>query len=267
MNLADKSGKILLAHYVYWYGKPNTTHAMNRYVSTDPDVIGDQLSSIQNLGIQGIIALTYGAKASPFIHQAVMEACRQCSERKMLFALCFDPWTVKDLVTGNLLPSPQREQAYIAALAHPDTQTMLNSRCYLPERYVLDFSTGANLAVVAAGAGVGNITFLAKHIGFSWPEKTNTMAVLKSDNANPGMKIPGLCPQFNNGAPSDRNKDIQDLNQPCTVLESQAGNFWWDQVALLPASAKYAQVITANDYTEGTVLEPFASMCWGRIGK
>jgi hypothetical protein len=39
----------------------------------------------------------------------------------MPFALCMDPWSVKD-ANGNLLPSPAKEAAMIAALQSQDMQ-------------------------------------------------------------------------------------------------------------------------------------------------
>lgn len=56
----------------------------------------------------------------------------------MPFALCMDPWSVKD-VTGNLLASPAKEAAMIAALVSTDMQFMLNSGTYLAGKPVLDF--------------------------------------------------------------------------------------------------------------------------------
>jgi hypothetical protein len=49
-----------------------------------------------------------------------------------------DPWSLKD-VTGNLLASPAKEAAMIAALVSTDMQFMLNSGTYLAGKPVLDF--------------------------------------------------------------------------------------------------------------------------------
>lgn len=257
MNLQDKLGKIVLAHALYWYGQPGDTSTMHRYVSTDPNVIADQISAMQNLGIGGILALTFGPTVNPFIHQTVMEACRQCGERGMLFGLVLDPWVAK--------ASTDKTAAVIASLQHPDMQTMLSSRGYLPERYVLDFGTGADSVRVMNA--VPGMSMLNLGTGFSWPSfsSSSALATLARQNALPTMKIPGVCPRFNDGYPGDRNKSVWGGN--VRVLESQAGNFFWDQVALAPKTSKYVQLITWNDYFEDTAIEPSASMLWGRIGK
>lgn len=243
MNLAAKLGKIPLAHVVNFYGKSGDT-IMTRYKSNDPVVIDQQLRAIQSVGIQGMISLTYGA-ASLFVQSAVVEQSKQCTDKGMFFALCMDPW-----VTTN---QPDKTAAVIAYLKQADTQAVLNAPSYLPEKYVLDFETKADPGKVMAATGV---KILSKNSGFWWPNFPK--------DGSQNVTIPGLCPCFNDGTPGSMGLSWQ--GGPTRLKETDAGNYWWDQVAALPSS-KYVQVITWNDYHERTVLEPFASMLWGRIGK
>src|ERR1700704_3409294 len=123
--------KSILFHVVLWHGKDGAS--LTGYDSRSPNVIGDQLSAMAVLASAlrapkfGVIMLTYGPSASLFIHTACMEMARQCNSRRIPFALCYDPWAVKDS-NGRMLQSPAKENAMIAALRHPDTQWMINSR-------------------------------------------------------------------------------------------------------------------------------------------
>jgi hypothetical protein len=248
MNLSDHfPGKTLLAHVVYWYGKPNTTHNMNRYVSTDLKIIADQNLAMQALGIKGLFALTYGA-ASSFVQQAVIAANAQCNLDGQLFGLCIDPWAVRN--------STDKTAAVIAYLKQADTQKMLNSKSYLPEHYVLDFNTKAD--PVKIHAALPGIKMLSKNSGFWWPN-------FPSDSSQSGVTIGGVCPCFNDGVIG--NMGVSWQGGPTRFKESDGGNYWWDQASLIPPAVTYVQIITWNDYQERTVIEPMASMLWGRIGK
>src|SRR6476660_6179072 len=61
----------------------------------------------------------------------------------MPFALCFDPWAVKNN-DGSMPDKATCNNKMIEALKHPDTQAILNLPCYLPGKPVLDFSIGAD---------------------------------------------------------------------------------------------------------------------------
>lgn len=244
-----------LAHYVYFYGKDKSPSPMTRYLSNDRNVIGDQLTQLEIMGIAGLIALTYGPLTSSFIHQSTMIASQESADRDLLFALCFDPWTVRGL--------PDPTAALIAAINHPDTQMMLNARSYVPEHYILDFNTGADKAKVEAA--IPGIKVLQKSIHFAWPnfqkgktgdQGTFVLSDLKRQFNLATMLIPCVCPQFNDGAIDNPAVQAWDKTQPVRIAESQGGNFSLDQVDAIPATANYLQHVTANDYFERTVMEP-----------
>jgi hypothetical protein len=112
-----------------------------------------------------VIQLSYGLE-SPFILESALETCNQCNALGMPFALCMDPWSVKD-VTGNLLESGAKEMAMVAALLSQDMQFMIGSGTYLPGKPVLDFSTTVNPAAILAA--VPGITWLVDGPDFDWP--------------------------------------------------------------------------------------------------
>jgi hypothetical protein len=238
-TLREILGKPVLFHVVYWHGKDGTP-SLTGYSSNDPNVIGDQLSAMQNLGGEGcgVVALTYGPTVSPWIHGAVMEACRQANERQMPFCLCFDPWTVKT--------APDKTAAMIAALKHPDTQTMLNSRSYLNGRPVLDFNTGANKTVVLSA--VPGIDFWQIQQDYDWvqiPPVANK------------TQLPCVYLQFDDGTGPDRNKSVWDQTKPARIIPPLAGATF-NQIKL--SAGNYVQFATWNDISEGTDIEKFASM-------
>jgi hypothetical protein len=248
----------LLAHVMGWFGEPGHAHRMTRYASNDPYVVERQLSAMKAVGIDGVI-LTWQGLTNAFLHQSAVEMCYQAAHCGMLFGLLLDPWICKS--------AANKEQAILDSLNSPSTQRMLSSSAYLPERYVLDFDTGADFTKIAAARP--DLVFLKRHVGYSWPEITNTLATLKNDNANPAMKIPGICMGFNDGGfvkadgTRDYGKSVWDSSVPTRVIDAQAGNTYFDQLAVTPVSAPYIAIVTWNDHDEQTGIEQFASTISG----
>jgi hypothetical protein len=114
-TLRQSLGIPVLWHRVGWHGK-STSPNLAGYDSRDPKVITHQLQAMLDLGGDGagVIHLHYGLN-SPFINESALETCNQANVLGMPFALCMDPWSVKD-ANGNLLPSPAKE----AAPEHPE---------------------------------------------------------------------------------------------------------------------------------------------------
>lgn len=259
-----KIPKLLLFHWVPFPGKDNVS--IPGYTVADPNVIGWQLTAMQKLGEQlgatsvGAVALTYGPTVSTFIHSASMEMCDQCNERAMPFALCFDPWTVKE--------SSDKDSAMITALKNPDIQSMLNSPMYLPGKPVLDFSTGCDAKTVLAG--VSGIQYWMEQVDYAWPKAygannvPNTisqgLASLSSQHANPACRLPCVYRAFDNRNPSDPEHSIWDPTLlACTWCDAGTGtSLFAETIATVPTSATMVQVATWCDFAEGTAVEPAA---------
>lgn len=252
-TLYDLLGKPVLFHVVFFYGKSGPS--ITGYLSNDSNTIGDQLSAMQNLGGEGcgVIGLTYGPTVSSFIHESAMEMCFQCAERDMPFALCYDPWTVKG-ATGKTA-----DEAMIAALQHPDTQAMMNSRTYISSingiagKLVLDFNTGADASVVQTS--IPGLTYWMQSKDYSWPQIPGP--------TNNNTKLPCLTRQFDDGTGPNRNMSVWNQAAPVRLLPSLSGGYWWGLEASAYTNAEYIQVVTWNDYYEQTQVEDFASMLWG----
>jgi hypothetical protein len=226
----------ILAHTMLWFGDGHT-HKDSGYKSGNRNTIWAQLSLMKSVGIAGVI-VTWMGLANPYIHAAAQEMCWQCERLGLLFCLLMDP---------HIGGYPA------ASLNSFETIAMLNSPAYVPQKYVLDFATGNDLALL--GKQFPNLKFLAKHTGFSWPEKAsgglsaaeNSLATMKRDA---GCPIPGLCLQFNGGWPP----------AAATIIDPLGGQFFKAQVNMIPNTAEYGGLITWNDYDEGTALESFFAM-------
>lgn len=241
-----------LAHVMGWFGEgdPVKVHRVSRYVSNVPSVIASQLNMMQECGIDGIIVTWQGPTVNAFLHDATIKLWEGCMERQMLFALLLDPWIAKQQTNPT--------QAVITALESVDCQRMLNSPAYLPEGFVIEFdlanSAGVNVANVQSA--VSSTPLLSWHTGFSWPnlspdpaEPTSSISTLKSDNANPAMKIAGVNVMFNDGGSplpigavasnflGQRNY-AQSVWGPgvgaTRVIDHQGGNWFYDQLAVTP---------------------------------
>lgn len=289
MNLKRSIGKSipgwsgsLLAHMMAWFGEPNKVHRQNRYASNDPKVIGTQLDAMQAQGIDGICLTVQGQTVNPFLHDATIKIWEACMERRMLFSFVLDPWIAENQ------PSPT--QAVIAALQSTDYQRILDSPAYLPERFVLEFDLAhmAGVSIAAVQAAFPNVPILSWHSGFSWPtlpvnssSPADSLASMRADNAKASMKVAGVNVMFNDagepmplGVTSANFRGQRDYSQSvwgggsAKVIDHQAGNWFYDQLAVTPATVPYIALVTWNDHDEGTGIEHVVAALNGtRIGR
>ena len=266
-TLFDILKKPVLFHLVLYQGKNGIATSPTAYLSNDPDVIGDQLSAMQNLGGPGcgVIGLTYGPTVSSFINSAE-EVCAQCAEREMPFALCYDPWVVKN-PDGSMPTVAIATQKMIAALENPITQAMMDSKTYISSingisgKLVLDFGTTATPSAVTAA--MKGTTYWQNSVDYAWP--------LIADNNGPApvnnttAKLPCVCRAFNDGTGPNRNVSIWTPTKPARIIPANAGSYFWSLANAMNPAAEYAQVVTWNDVLEGTDIESFAAILYGKI--
>lgn len=277
MNLKDvitqnsqQSAFHLMAHMMVWFGDGHV-HRVNRYVSTDKNLISRQLDLYKSAGFDGVIVTWQGPQAK-FTHQATMEVCNRCIQKDMLFVLLLDP-----AVASN---GPTREASVSAAMSDAGFQEMILSPAYIPENYVLDFSTGADYTKVIIPSG---INILMNQSGFGWPnayngDNTRTLNELKGTHAKTTMKIPCVCFQFNDaGFPipagvssssftgtRDYGSSVWTSGKAPRAIDHQAGNFFLDTIGTLATQPyPYIALVTANDHDEGTGVEQWIAACNG----
>lgn len=262
----------LAAHHV-GYLADGKVHRAVPYVATNPKVIAQKLALMQSDGVDIVIETWQGPWAASCNLDAIL-TCALCADLGMQFCLLLDPWCAKLNSKGQ---SNDYTNNVIAALQYPSTQAMLNASSYLPEKYVLDFTTGADLAVL--GKAFPTLRFLEQNNGFSWiaippasitdsPLK-NAWAVsnLKAQHANPAMKIASFCDSFNDsgqplpvGVPTqaafdaaggNRNWDVGVWgNVPARVLESFEGQFAQQQLATINPATPIVAILTWDDPDE-----------------
>ena len=254
----------LLAHYMGWFGEPDKTHKVTRYNSTDPATVQAIVAACKLCGIDGFVATWLGL-TSDFVHRATLLLCQECEANSMWLALLLDPWAAK-------FPGKSKEQSLIDALTAPTTQQILNSKAYIPEKAILDFSTGADFSKVMPHVPGFQVWFRHKH--YSWPETSNTFAVLRQDNANPAMKMPGVCANFFDGGfihkagERNWNRSVWNDAVDTRIIPDEGGNAYLDTVALVPKNVPYVGLVSLNDHDEQTAMLPMLSMFTGiRFGK
>jgi hypothetical protein len=147
---------------------------------------------------------------------------------------------------------------------------MLNATSYCPEKYILDFNSGADLGALAKT--FPQYKFLAQGQGFSWisvptiadSAARNASAVgnLKSQHANPAMKVASFCASFNDagmplpaGVQSQAQMTGRDYSQsvwggPARILDSFAGQFTQQQLATINPATPIVAIVSWADYDE-----------------
>lgn len=260
---------LLLAHWMPWFG--GTKHRDVGYQSWKPWVVGQQLKAMQNEGVEGVIATWNGDTVDPQAHAATVEMCYQCEGRGMKFALLLNPPMVQYRADKTVTPN----QEVMNRLLTTDAYYILHSTAYW-KNYVLEFSLSTQgVDVAALQKSMSGIAFLSKHTGFTWPEKAggtltasaNTLATQKKDYAGGTVKAAGIAQEFCDGNPANLNQSVWDATKPVTVIPSQAGDFWYQQLDQIPKDVEALAIVTWNDYEEGTQIEPSAAIRAGiRIG-
>lgn len=260
----------LAAHHVCYLGDGHV-HRGVPYVATNPKVIAQKLTLMQDCGIDLIIGTWQGPWAAS-CHLDATLTCAMCAEFGMQFALLLDPWCAKLSPTGaTTAPSTAN---VIAALEYPSTVAMLESSSYIPEKYILDFNTGADLP--ALGKQFSAYKFLPMNAGFSWISisaitdsvKRNAAAVanLKTQHANPAMKIASFCTSFDDSgmplpagvqtqvafeaAGGQRDNTQSVWGGPARILDGFEGEFMEQQIATIPATVPIVAILTWDDVDE-----------------
>jgi hypothetical protein len=164
----------------------------------------------------------------------------------MLFALCVDPWamgTSKAAITQD-----QKNTKWTALLGL--AAKYFKSPAYLPEKYIIDFATGADIPTVIRQNPGFQILQTYKEV--AWPKVSanlDSKANLIQQNAT--AVIPGIMHSFSDYDPKTPANSIWGAT-PARKIDGQDGQLELDVVKSLPPTAQYAQDITWNDYFERT---------------
>jgi len=249
-----------------WFGDGNT-HRVS-YDSSSPNTIATQIQLMLSVGIEGII-VTWQGPSTRFSHQVTLQLATEVRALGMVFGILLDPHVAAGGGT--------KEANVSAALADPGFLAMWNNPAYLAEKYILDYSTGADFTKVTLPPGA---IVLANQKGFGWPnayngDNTRTLAELKSTNTA-GMKIPAITAGFiDAGQPTPlgvkpsaftgtRNYGVNVWGSgPPRAIDHQAGALWLSTIDVLPPGCPYAGLVTWNDHDEGTGFEQWIAVLNG----
>lgn len=252
------AGKLAVHHVGYL--SDGHVHRGVPYNNVDPKVIKQKLELMQSIGVDTVITTWQGPWAVN-CHEDAMLTCEFCEEFGMTFALLLDPGGMQKWQSG--LTQTQITANVQAALSDPGAQAMVNSDAYVSEKYVLDFNTGASLVQLEADFP---LNFIEQNVGFSWPMIPWNQSGYAAMNALATMKIPGICAYFNDagqplpvgvstqaawvaaGSQRDYSKSV--WGGPARVLDHQGGQFLFNQLGTIQASAPYIAVVTWDDYDE-----------------
>jgi len=246
-------------------GMPYTTNA------NDPKVIQKRVQLMKDFGFDVLID-TYQGPWSSSCQTDIILTAEECGKQGMEFALLLDPGGMKKWTSAT----PAQITANVeAALSEADTTAILRSSTYVPEGYVLDFNTGADL--VALAAKFPTLKFLKQGAGFSWPtidatitdsslRNAASVASLKSQHTNAAMEVASFCLSFDDsgqaqpvgvstvaawkaaGAKQDFTSSA--WGGPARRLESFGGMFAQQQLATISATVPMIALVTITDYNE-----------------
>ena len=260
----------LAAHDIAYNGDGHVHRAIP-YDPINPAVAIQKAKLMQSDGIDVCICTWQGPWATA-CNAAAMNMCAACKQVGLQFALLLDPGGMQKWQPGQ--SQAQVTLNVTSALNAPTTQAMLNASSYVPEKYILDFNTSANLNLLAKAFPSYN--FLAQGSGFSWisiPTITDStqrnaaaVANLKSQHANPAMRVASVCFSFNDSgqplpvgvqsqAQFDAAGGVRNLTNsvwggPARILDSFAGQFGLQQIATINSATPIIAVVSWSDYDE-----------------
>ena len=274
--------KILLAHMMPWYetpavrghwgfhwsgGKPphdpekldenglpdirSHFHPLiGLYDSTDPNVIECQLLQMKIAGINGVIADWYGIASIndfPSIHEATGALFKSVGKQNMKFAVCYEDRTIESLVKKGAIQETDIP-AHLKQMA-----TWLNTEWFPAPQYFRFNGRPAFFALHHLWKSVG------ADGGFSWvhtepfkgePPTEEVIQKLKDTHSfrsnDPLKSIPSAYPGY---------KDIYEKS--LLSLDRRDGRTMRETIrAAMEGPWPVIQLVTWNDYGEGTVIEP-----------
>ncbi len=260
----------LFAHHIGYNGN-NHVHRNIPYNANDPAMTVKVLQLLQDAGCDGVIETWQGPWSGSCDVDANLVSSL-CTKMGMQFALLLDPGGMQKWVSNPTTAATTAN--VVAALNAPTTQAMLNAISYVPEKWILDFNTKADLTSLSTT--FPKLKFLAMGKGFSWisiPPITESKARnaasvsnLKAQHVNPLMQVASVCFSFDDsGQPLPVGVQTQtafdsaggkrDLANsvwggPARILESFAGQFGLQQLATIPSTVPAIAIITATDFDE-----------------
>lgn len=247
------------------------------YDSTDPDVLECQLLQMKIAGIDGVIADWYGIGPSadyPPIHQATRAMFEAAGRNDMKFAVCFEDRSIAYMEELKVL-KPEQVSDHLTETMQWMQQNWFTKSQYLRvggrplllnfgPMHVRDAATwSAVLGSVPDRPAFYGLHHLWRNVGadggFMWvnqsvwegyPDEGTIRQRLQMEydhaSKDPAKLIVSAYPGF---------KDVYAQSHP--VLEHREGKTMEESLRVcMSSSSDMVQLITWNDYGEGTMIEP-----------
>jgi len=257
-------GTRVLAAMVAWFGSPK--HASIGYRSDDPAQVERQLEAMQALGISGATVAWYGARDQDLSGKTAGIVLHQAEH--------LQNFSVAIRVEDSMLKWFHKDQSPTAGLIEElqfASQNFLNSPAYLRVggRPVLLFFGFESFSIdwdQVKASVPGHPLFLFRNSkGFSLPGSDGAFAWGVADDFS-------YLDRFYSAAASHRGEiAIGDLHKGFNdtaaswsknrIIDQRCGDTFLDTVRYLPHGLPFVQLLTWDDYEEGTELETGIDNC------
>jgi hypothetical protein len=264
----------IYAHLLLWFG--GTNHMSVGYSSTDATQIHNQVTDMISRGIDGVIIDWYGPNNS--IDQATKLVMAEAEKHPgFTFAIMIDQGAIKwDSCSGC---SPQ--QALISQLQYIE-QTYFSSPAYMTQQgrpvvtnFNIDFSYTVDWAALAAALSTQPVFLFQNNDGFTHVLSDGSYSWVMPTTSDYGMSYLGsfydtgisLTSKQTVGAAYKGFNDSLAAWGSSRTMGQQCGRTWLQTLSEIDdfynsgKQLSALQLVTWNDYEEGTEIESGISNC------
>jgi hypothetical protein len=276
------------AHVMLWFDPASTSHLPVGYLSSDPAVVAQQVSFLKARGVDFALLQWYGTTAHPH-NEAALAWKAECEKQGLNFAVGMDQgmfasWYMPKGTDVNAWAAQMMQYVAATFFTSPNYEKTADGRFFLPNfnwQAVTGLNAGALLAqypqVAMLWEHSGGVSQPGSAGAFAWigvsgtydPQKVienYTSSFLattaKSVAKNPKLLIMGSLVRgfddHNRQPGGDPTKSVWDPATPYRFADEKSGATFLNDVALYNSSnpkPQYLQLVTFNDYEEGTALE------------
>ena len=253
----------VLTAMVGWFGSPK--HAKIGYRSDDPAQVARQLQAMQALGIGGVTIAWYGSQdKEPSGRTAALVLSQAERMQDFAFAIRVNESMLKWYHKGSPPTEALIQELQFAA------QNFFRSPAYLKVngRPVVLFFGFESLPIDwgQVKASVGNPIFLFRNSkGFDLPGSDGAFAWGVADDFSYLDRFYAAAANHRSEiAIGDLHKGFNDTAAPWSknrIVDQRCGQTFLDTVHQLPHNLPFAQLLTWDDYEEGTELETGIDNC------
>lgn len=275
----------IFAHTMQWFG-PKSGHLNVGYASGDPATIARQVTFLKTRGVDFVLLEFYGTMAQPGVALAWKAECEKQGLGCAIGMDCgmFKPWDMPKGMDVNAWAKQQLDYVVANFFTSPMYEKTADGRFFMIN---FGWQTVTGLDAAAVLSGYPQIAMLWEHStgvgkphsagGFAWvgvtgkfdPQKVienysaDFLAKTKASFAGNSKQITAgsLARGFddhNRQPGGDPTKSVWDNTAPYRWADEKQGQTFLNVVDIYNKSAfkpAYMQLVTLNDFEEGTALE------------